>query len=61
MDIGAPPMQHHVPRSSPQDVGQKVMEGWLNLGGAQSAFGPNFSTNWSTMLFGVGGVGAERR
>ena len=40
--------------------GQRVMESWLNLGGrlAQSAFGPNFSTNWSTMLFAGGGVGA---
>jgi hypothetical protein len=27
----------------------------------QSAFGPNFSTNWSTMLFARGGVGAARR
>jgi hypothetical protein len=32
MDIGARPMQHHARRAS-QDVGQNVMEDWLNLAG----------------------------
>ena len=61
MDIG--PTYAAASIVAAQYRGQRVMEGWLNLGGrfAQSAFGPNFSTNVSTILFGAGGVGAARR
>jgi len=45
-------MQHHA-RSASQDLGQNVMEDWLNWDSRfdHSAFGPNFSINEPTTLF----------